>query len=357
MIVGGLYLMVDRDRSAACGSSRRWAPRASPDARFANALSRRSAPTGRSASRTIWRLQRALLRDPRSARRGGRFHHRARNQPDVRRDRRRGAGRLLAARGSPADAVYVELGPGRGTLAADALRVLRRRGLRRRGAFRRDQPGAPRRAGRAGAAAPSGTSARRSARRRRCCWSPMNSSTRCRCGNGSAGSSAGRDRWRRLGVHRDGDDPREFAGPRCGGRRPLRASSRRHGGVALIIDYGHARSAAGDTLQAVRGHGFAPVLANPGEQDLTAHVDFEALAKAARATRRGGQPGSSARANGSSGSGSAPRAAALANANPERGDEIAAALERLTATRGNGRHCSRSWRIPAPTGRSRGVRA
>ena len=53
------------------------------------------------------------------------------------------------------------------------------------------------------------------------------------------------------------------------------------GGVALIIDYGHARTSEGDTLQAVRGHGFADVLADPGEQDLTAHVDFEALAKAA----------------------------------------------------------------------------
>ena len=41
-------------------------------------------------------------------------------------------------------------------------------------------------------------------------------------------------------------------------------------------------SGPGDTLQAVRGHRFAPVLADPGEQDLTAHVDFEALREAAR---------------------------------------------------------------------------
>jgi SAM-dependent MidA family methyltransferase len=33
----------------------------------------------------------------------------------------------------------------------------------------------------------------------------------------------------------------------------------RHGGAALIIDYGHARSAPGDTLQALRGHAFAPI--------------------------------------------------------------------------------------------------
>src|SRR5206468_2839049 len=55
------------------------------------------------------------------------------------------------------------------------------------------------------------------------------------------------------------------------------------GGVALIVDYGHAKSAPGDTLQALRGHRYAPVLANPGEQDLTAHVDFEAVAHVARA--------------------------------------------------------------------------
>ncbi len=55
-----------------------------------------------------------------------------------------------------------------------------------------------------------------------------------------------------------------------------------NGGAALVIDYGHSKSAPGDTLQAVRGHAFSPVLQNAGEQDLTAHVDFEALAKAAR---------------------------------------------------------------------------
>ncbi len=54
------------------------------------------------------------------------------------------------------------------------------------------------------------------------------------------------------------------------------------GGVALIIDYGHEETALGDTLQAVRDHAFAPVLEAPGEADLTAHVDFEALANAAQ---------------------------------------------------------------------------
>ncbi|MGR3515284.1 MAG: class I SAM-dependent methyltransferase [Paracoccaceae bacterium] len=52
------------------------------------------------------------------------------------------------------------------------------------------------------------------------------------------------------------------------------------GGVALIVDYGGARS-LGDTFQAVHAHETVDPLATPGEADLTAHVDFGALAKAA----------------------------------------------------------------------------
>lgn len=57
------------------------------------------------------------------------------------------------------------------------------------------------------------------------------------------------------------------------------------GGAALIIDYGHVRSGPGDTLQAVRAHGFADVLESPGESDLTSHVDFQALGDALREGR------------------------------------------------------------------------
>lgn len=53
------------------------------------------------------------------------------------------------------------------------------------------------------------------------------------------------------------------------------------GGAAVIIDYGHALSAPGDTLQAVRGHRRHPPLADPGRADLTAHVDLAALGRAA----------------------------------------------------------------------------
>ena len=53
--------------------------------------------------------------------------------------------------------------------------------------------------------------------------------------------------------------------------------------AALIADYGHAESNIGDTLQAVHRHRFADPLSMPGEVDLTAHVDFAALQDSARA--------------------------------------------------------------------------
>jgi NADH dehydrogenase [ubiquinone] 1 alpha subcomplex assembly factor 7 len=55
------------------------------------------------------------------------------------------------------------------------------------------------------------------------------------------------------------------------------------GGAALIIDYGYVETALGETLQALRGHRFVDPLDCPGEADLTTHVDFAALARAARA--------------------------------------------------------------------------
>ena len=102
------------------------------------------------------------------------------------------------------------------------------------------------------------------------------------------------------------------------------------GGVAIIIDYGYAKSAPGETLQAIRGHAFTRPLTDPGEQDLTAHVDFEALAKAAsvgnvEATKLVSQGEWLRRL------GIAERAKALARANPERAEELRSALQRLTA--------------------------
>ena len=103
-----------------------------------------------------------------------------------------------------------------------------------------------------------------------------------------------------------------------------------NGGVGLFIDYGHEKSAPGDTLQAVRGHRSAAVLDAPGEHDLTAHVDFAAIASAAAVA------GASVTPLASQGEwlqrlGIAARAESLARTNPERTEDIQAALHRLTA--------------------------
>ncbi len=70
----------------------------------------------------------------------------------------------------------------------------------------------------------------------------------------------------------------------CAGIAPLTATlaSRiaTHGGAALIIDYGDW-DRRGDTFQAVQSHAYVSPLATPGQADLTAHVDFSAIAQAA----------------------------------------------------------------------------
>ncbi|HHK74538.1 MAG TPA: class I SAM-dependent methyltransferase [Rhizobiales bacterium] len=58
----------------------------------------------------------------------------------------------------------------------------------------------------------------------------------------------------------------------------------RQAGAALIIDYGHAKTAPGDSFQAVRNHEFTDPLENPGQADLTSHVDFETLSRIARSS-------------------------------------------------------------------------
>jgi NADH dehydrogenase [ubiquinone] 1 alpha subcomplex assembly factor 7 len=102
----------------------------------------------------------------------------------------------------------------------------------------------------------------------------------------------------------------------------------RCGGIGLLIDYGHEQSAPGDTLQAVRGHRYVPVLTDPGEQDLTAHVDFEALGRAAR---EAGAAVTSVVPQGQwlNSLGIGARAASLATANPARIAELEKAVDRL----------------------------
>ncbi len=79
------------------------------------------------------------------------------------------------------------------------------------------------------------------------------------------------------------DDPPGTVVEICPGMPPIAAVIGQRiaarGGSAIVVDYGGWRS-KGDTLQAVRRHGQEDPLANPGAADLTAHVDFEALALA-----------------------------------------------------------------------------
>ena len=102
------------------------------------------------------------------------------------------------------------------------------------------------------------------------------------------------------------------------------------GGALLVLDYGYEGPATGDTLQAMKAHHYADPLAEPGTRDLTAHVDFAMLAAIARA---GGLRPSPCVGQGAflTALGIDARAAALVRANPARADEVAQARERLVA--------------------------
>jgi NADH dehydrogenase [ubiquinone] 1 alpha subcomplex assembly factor 7 len=107
---------------------------------------------------------------------------------------------------------------------------------------------------------------------------------------------------------------------------------RDQGGAALIIDYGHERSDAGDTFQAIARHSFTDPLKTPGQADVTAHVDFQALGSAAEAV--------GARVHGPVTQGEflkrlgiETRAVTLmAKASHEVSEDISSALKRLTST-------------------------
>lgn len=101
------------------------------------------------------------------------------------------------------------------------------------------------------------------------------------------------------------------------------------GGALLAIDYGYERTRTGETLQAVAAHAFADPLEAPGEADLSAHVDFEALGNAARAAGLAVAP-IATQDYFLRHLGIEERAEMLTRANPDHAGEIARALERLT---------------------------
>lgn len=73
----------------------------------------------------------------------------------------------------------------------------------------------------------------------------------------------------------------EFSPARRAVMETLCERLKQEGGTALIMDYGHMATGFGDTLQALRAHNYDPPLAHPGIADLTSHVDFEDLARTA----------------------------------------------------------------------------
>ena len=108
----------------------------------------------------------------------------------------------------------------------------------------------------------------------------------------------------------------------------LTAVVARQGGAILAVDYGYARTQTGETLQGVRRHGYADVLDAPGETDLSAHVDFEALGTIAA------QAGLTVQPLATQGQfltrlGIAQRAKTLGAANPSLAADIEAAKNRL----------------------------
>jgi SAM-dependent MidA family methyltransferase len=234
-----------------------------------------------------------------------------------------------ARAGKPSDAIYAELGPGRGTLARDALKVLRAAGFE--GEVHLVETSPALRAMQEKALSPAN-------------WheeiADLPAKPLLLVANEFLDALPIRqfvgDVERRVLVAAGGlafdryGDIVETSPAREAAVTATAMCLAAKGGVALFMDYGHTMSAPGDTLQAVRDHGFAPVLANPGEQDLTSHVDFEAIAAAAgdagaAVTRLVGQGEWLNRL------GIRARAEALAEANPGKVAEIQAALERLTA--------------------------
>ena len=170
------------------------------------------------------------------------------------------------------------------------LRVMRRAGFAGERALGRNQSRVARDPGQSCCRKPDLHDDIATCRKRRCCWSPMNSSMRCRSGNSSTAASA-------MSSSPPVVSPSTATAQSSSNRR-LAKKLRNYCANTLLpmaaprssIDYGYAGGEQGDTLQAVRAaHRFAYVLDHPGEQDLTAHVDFAALAEAA-ARRREGQP-------------------------------------------------------------------
>ena len=257
---------------------------------------------------------------------------------------------LWLRKGSPDNCHYVELGPGRGTLAKDALRSMRKFGGQPSVHFVETSPV---------------LRARQAELHPDATWHDAMASLP---EDGPLlvvaneffdalpieqfiATSAG---WRRQMVARDrskflavpsedvveervGDSMSGFPDGTILERSPVsveltgQIASRiaKQGGSLLIIDYGYAKPGTGSTLQAVKGHMPISPFDSPGSCDLTAHVDFHTLANIAR-TRMLNIHGPSEQGQWLTSLGIDQRAEALMAASPKDTDSILAAHQRLT---------------------------
>ncbi|GAB5348517.1 class I SAM-dependent methyltransferase [Alteriqipengyuania sp. 357] len=254
--------------------------------------------------------------------------------------------------GSPGDAVYCELGPGRGTLAKDALRSMARFGLTPQVHFVEGSPALRALQGEAvlGASFHDDATSLPEGRPLLIVANeffdalPVRQLVRMEAGWRERMVGLGEDE---AFVFVAGDQPMDSAVPAALGdaapgtiietcpaasavMQEMAQRLARQGGVALAIDYGHLVPRTGSTLQAIARHEKVDPLADPGTADLTAHVDFAALAEVAEA---GGARvlGRATQGQWLGALGIDMRAQALAQAAPERADEIAAARARLVS--------------------------
>ena len=250
--------------------------------------------------------------------------------------------------GRPDDALYVELGPGRGTLAKDALRAMASQGLRPQVHLVEGSEALRAVQGAALAAAQFHDSLDSLPTDRPILLLanefldalPVRQLVRTETG------------WRErmVGIE-DGDlafvsgpSPLDAAVPEAQRIAPVgtvietspaaaalvEALARRidvQGGAALLIDYGHLAPRTGATLQAVRAHEKVDVFAAPGEMDLTAHVDFATLDTIAR--REGVASSLTTQGAWLTAMGIGLRAQALVAAAPGRAREVQRAHDRL----------------------------
>jgi NADH dehydrogenase [ubiquinone] 1 alpha subcomplex assembly factor 7 len=252
----------------------------------------------------------------------------------------------------PATCHYVELGPGRGTLAADALRTMKRFGWQPSVHFLENSPALR---AKQLQAVPDATFHDH-------LDSLPTDAPLCVVANEffdalpvrqMVATQAG---WRERVVVRDGatgfaavpgtssaDDliPEQFRTAAMGSvyeicpdassiMQQLSARLVKQGGVMLVIDYGYTQPALGNTLQAVQSHTYTDPFNNPGQVDLTAHVDFFALSNCARNSGLL-TAGPSDQGDWLLGLGITQRAQILAASNPDRAGDINAERNRLVA--------------------------